>query len=104
METYGKDETVKEFVDHEIELLDNKAKSNEKRKAKKAEENALIEDEIMVVFKDNVNTPITVTEIESELDFKYSKQKITPRVNALVKKGLVVRNTFKRTPVFFISE
>lgn len=103
METFGNDEIVKEYVAHEVELLDNKAKSNEKRKAKKAEENAHIENEIMEVFKDNANTPITVTEIESELDFKYSKQKITPRVNALVKSGYIVRNTFKRTPVFVLN-
>jgi len=103
METYGKDETVKEFVDHEIELLDNKAKSNEKRKEKKAKEFAEIESKIMGVFEENKNTPITVTEIESELDYEYTKQKITPRVNALVKKGFLVRNTFKRTPVFSLN-
>ena len=103
METFGNDEIVKEYVAHEVELLDNKAKSNEKRKAKKAEENAHIENEIMEVFKDNKGVAITVTEIESELDFKYSKQKITPRVNALVKKGSLTRNTIKRTPVFFLN-
>lgn len=101
METYGKDETVKEFVDHEIELLDNKAKSNEKRKEKKAKEFAEIEDKIMTVFSDeDFGIGITVTEIESELNYEYTKQKLTPRVNALVEKGKLVRGTYKRTPVF----
>ena len=100
METYGNDEIVSEYVAHEVELLDNKAKSNEKRKAKKAEENAHIENEILEVFKDNVEVPITVTEIESELDGKYTKQKLTPRVNALVEKGFVERNTYRRQPIF----
>lgn len=104
METYGKDETVKEFVDHEIELLDNKAKSNEKRKAKKAEENSHIENEIMEVFKDNKGVAITVTEIESELDYKYTKQKLTPRVNALVGKGSLERKYYKRQPVFVLTD
>ena len=100
METFGNDEIVKEYVAHEVELLDNKAKSNEKRKAKKAEENAHIEDEIMVIFKDNANTPITVSDLESELDYKYTKQKLTPRVKALVEKGSIVRDTYKRQPIF----
>lgn len=102
METYGvNDETVKEFCDHEIELLDNKAKSNEKRKEKKAKEFAEIEDKIMTVFSDeDFGIGITVTEIESELNYEYTKQKLTPRVNALVEKGKLVRDTYKRTPVF----
>lgn len=103
METYGTDEIVSEYVAHEVELLDNKAKSNEKRKEKKAKEFAEIENKIMSVFEDNVGVPITVTEIESELDYEYTKQKITPRVNALVKKGTLTRNTIKRTPVFFLN-
>ena len=100
METYGNDEIVSEYVAHEVELLDNKAKSNEKRKAKKAEENAKLEKEILGVFESNIETPITVTEIECELDYKYTKQKITPRVNALVSKGTIERNTVRRQPVF----
>ena len=104
METYGNDEIVSEYVAHEVELLDNKAKSNEKRKAKKAEENAHIENEIMEVFSANVGTPITVSEIESELDYKYTKQKLTPRVNALVGKGVIKRETYKRTPVFVLTD
>lgn len=103
METYGNDEIVSEYVAHEVELLDNKAKSNEKRKAKKAEENAHIENEIMEVFSANVGTPITVSELESELDYKYTKQKITPRVSALVSKGFLVRGLYKRQPVFTLN-
>ena len=104
METFGNDEIVKEYVAHEVELLDNKAKSNEKRKAKKAEENAHIEDEIMVIFKENPNTPITVSELASELDYKYTKQKLTPRVKALVEKSVLARHTFKRQPVFMLVD
>ena len=104
METFGNDEIVKEYVAHEVELLDNKAKSNEKRKAKKAEENAHIENEIMEVFTDNKGIAITVTEIESELNYKYSKQKLTPRVNALVTNGSLVRDTYKRQPVFILKD
>lgn len=104
METYGKDETVKEFVDHEIELLDNKAKSNEKRKEKKAKEFAEIESKIMGVFEENKNTPITVSELECELDNEFTKQKLTPRVNALVKKGFIERTVYKRTPVFVLND
>ena len=104
METYGKDEMVKEYVDHEIELLDNKAKSNEKRKEKKAKEFAEIENKIMEVFKDNVGVPITVTEIESELDYEYTKQKLTPRVNNLALNGAITKTTYKRQPVFVLYE
>ncbi len=103
METYGNDETVKEFCDHEIELLDNKAKSNEKRKEKKAKEFAEIENKILDVFSNNVGTPITVSEIESELDYEYTKQKLTPRVNALVEKGAIVKGFYKRQPVFTLN-
>ena len=104
METFGNDEIVSEYVAHEVELLDNKAKSNEKRKAKKAEENAHIENEIMEVFKDNKGIAITVTELECELDNKYTKQKLTPRVNALVSKGAISRSVYKRQPVFTLTD
>ena len=104
METYGNDEIVSEYVAHEVELLDNKAKSNEKRKEKKAKEFAEIEGKIMEVFNDNKGVPITVTEIESELDYEYTKQKLTPRVNALAVKGAITKTTYKRQPVFVLYE
>lgn len=104
METFGTDKVVSEYVTHEIELLNNKAKSNEKRKERKAKEFAEIEDKIMAVFSDNKGTPITVSELECELNGEYTKQKLTPRVNALVEKGSIVRTTFKRTPVFFLED
>lgn len=104
METFGTDEIVSEYVAHEVELLDNKAKSNEKRKEKKAKEFAEIENEIMGVFTENKKVPITVSELACELDYKYTKQKLTPRVNSLVEKGSLVRDTFKRTPVFYLND
>ncbi len=87
MEKFGTDENVKAYVEHEKELLANKAKSNEQRKANKIAENKALEDKIFELLS-SVDLA-TATEIGAE--FKLTSQRVTPRLTAMVNDGRIVR-------------
>lgn len=98
-ETYKEDATVQEYVEHEIELLDNKVKSNEKRKERRAEEQAEMENQILKILED-VNVA-TATEIADEFGVKF--QKVTPRLKALVLQGKIEKSTKGKNTYFSVK-
>lgn len=79
-----------EFINHEIELLDNRKVSSSKP-TKTQKEN----EQILVVIKDvltSIGTPCTVTEMitDDRLNI-YTNQKISALLRKLVEKGEVVK-------------
>ena len=98
-ETYKEDATIQEYVKHEIELLDNKVKSNEKRKERRAEEQAEMENQILEILKE-VNVA-TATEIADEIGVKF--QKVSPRLKALILRGEVEKSTKGKNTYFSVK-
>ena len=98
-ETYKEDATIQEYVKHEIELLDNKVNSNEKRKERRAEEQAEMENQIYEILKEV--KVATATEIADELGVKF--QKVTPRLKALVTQGKVEKSTKGKSTYFGVK-
>ena len=99
-ETYKEDATIQEYVKHEIELLDNKVKSNEKRKERRAEEQAEMENQILEILRE-VNVA-TATEIADEIGVKF--QKVSPRLKALILRGEVEKSTKGKNTYFNVKE
>lgn len=93
-------EQITEFCDKEIANLDKKLASNEKRKADKAKEHEELEAEILKIFEDVKS--VTPKEVAEELGL--SVQKISPRLKALVEKGILSRSTEKKNVFFTLVE
>lgn len=80
-----------EFINHEIELLDNRKASSANTLTKTQKEN----EQILVVIKDvlaSIGTPCTVTEMIADDRLNvYTNQKISALLRKLVEKGEVIK-------------
>lgn len=99
-ETYKEDATVQEYVAHEIELLENKAKSNERRKAQKKADQAEMEEKIYKVLSEV--SVATAKEIADEIGVKF--QQVTPRLTAMVNDGRANRRVEGKNVFFSKAE
>lgn len=94
-------EDVKNFVEHEIELL-NKKKSNTKPK-KTQVENEKIKARILEVLTE-VNEVMTISELMTADGLEnYSNQKLSALANQLVKEEKVVKTSVKKVSYFKIA-
>lgn len=91
---------IVEFCDKEIANLDKKSASNEARKAKRAEGHVELEAKIMEVFTDVPS--ITPKELAEELGL--SPQKVSPRLTALVERGMLNRTQEKKNIFYTVVE
>ena len=93
-----KDETLKEFFKHEIELLD-------KRTANKKEnsENANIKALILEVLE-TADKPLTITEImKADSELPQSNQKISALVRQLKEDNIITRTEVKGRAYFALA-
>lgn len=93
---FENEEFIAEFCDKEIELLDKKNASNEKRKEKRKAENKALDNQIITILQE-VETA-TCKEIADELGLSF--QKVTPRLTELENNGVVTREITKKVPFF----
>lgn len=94
-------EDVKNFVEHEIELL-NKKKSNTKP-TKTQVENEKIKARILEVLTE-VNEVMTISELMTADGLEgYSNQKLSALANQLVKEEKVVKTSVKKVSYFKIA-
>ena len=102
LNTYNFTEEEREFILHEIELLEKK-KSGERKPTKTQIENMGLKEVILEVLADAEN-PMTISELikADERLAECSTQKIAPLMTALVKEFKVVRIEEKRKAYFKI--
>lgn len=94
-------EDVKNFIEHEIELL-NKKKSNTKP-TKTQVENEKIKVRILEVLTE-VNEVMTISELMTADGLEqYSNQKLSALANQLVKEEKVVKTSVKKVSYFKIA-
>ena len=90
------------FIDHEIELLDNK-RSVSKKPTKTQIENEGFKATLMEYFT-RVDAPKTIKEIQAEVQEMagLTNQRITHLLSDLVKTGVVTKEYVKKVPYFSI--
>ena len=90
------------FIDHEIELLDNK-RSSSKKPTKTQIENEGFKATLMEYFT-RVDAPKTIKEIQAEVQemADLTNQRITHLLSDLVKTGVVTKEYVKKVPYFSI--
>ena len=90
------------FIDHEIELLDNK-RSASKKPTKTQIENEDFKATLMEYFT-RVDAPKTIKEIQAEVQemTDLTNQRITHLLSDLVKTGVVTKEYVKKVPYFSI--
>lgn len=98
-ENAGKDELIM-FIDHEVELLDKKSANKSATKTQK--ENEGVKDEILGVM--NADKAMSVGDIMTALDGKYTNQKISALLRQLREAGEVVRTEVKGKAYFALAE
>lgn len=90
-----------EFIDHEIELLQNKKGRSSETKTQK--ENVAIMDKMVEVLTD-LNRPVTITEFQNanEEMGMYSNQKLSALFKKLVEDNRVIKTSDKKKSYFSI--
>lgn len=88
---------LKNFIEHELELLNKKRTST--TLTAKQEENENIKANIMEILKAS-NEKMSVTEITKTLEGDYTNQKISALMVQLVKEGKATREVEKKTAKF----
>lgn len=101
MVAMAENEEIVAFCQHEIELLEKKA--NKSRNSKGKQENEVIKNEILEILASAEN-PMTVGNLMVALGNRFSNQKITALVSALVKEEKVERIVEKRVAYFALAE
>ena len=104
LNTYNFTEEEREFIEHEIELLEKK-KSGERKPTKTQIENDGLKAIVLEVLK-NAENPMTVSDIikaHEELS-QLSTQKVSPLLTKLVDELRVVKTIEKRRSYFSIAE
>jgi hypothetical protein len=96
-------EELTEFINHEIELLANKAKSPKKPTTTQVE-NEGFKVEILTALE-NAEKPLNIKEIMEAVPSigGLSNQRITHMLTALRKEGKVAREYVKKVPFFYIG-
>ena len=105
LEMVKDNEMLKEFIEHELELLDRKASGSDKAKAKSNAEKEKLKAELLEAMVE-LGKPTTVTgflaESKSEVA-KLSASKITHLLTSLKDDGKVVRAEIKKRPYYSVA-
>lgn len=101
MVAMAENEEIVAFCQHEIELLEKKANKSSNSKGK--QENEVIKNEILEILATAENA-MTVGNLMVALGNRFSNQKITALVSALVKEEKVERIVEKRVAYFALAE
>ena len=93
---------LKEFIEHEVELL-NKKNSRSGKPTKTQIENEAIKAQIVSIFK-RVGKPMTVTQLLSESELAgLSNQKISALLTQLRESGKVMRTVEKKVAYYSMA-
>ena len=92
------------FIDHEIELLDNK-RNTPRTPTKTQLENETYKS-LIVEYLTVEDAPRTIKEIQAGIPAlaEFSNQKITHLLSALVNAGIVIKTYEKKTPKYTIAQ
>ena len=101
MVAMAENEEIVAFCQHEIELLEKKA--NKSGNSKQKQENEGIKAEIVAILE-GAEKAMTVGQLMVALGNRFSNQKVTALVSALVKEETVVRIVEKRVAYFALAE
>lgn len=100
-----KDNTeLREFIEHEIELLENKKSGSDKAKAKKDAETEKLKADLLVALAE-YGEPVTVTDFHDKSTStvaSLSVSKLTSLLTSLRKDGKVVREEIKKRPYYSV--
>lgn len=101
-EAMSDNESVVEFCNHEIELLERKASKSGSTKTQK--ENVAIMDSILECLG-TVGKPVTITEFQSACPemAQFSNQKLSALLKKLVDGGKVVKTIDKKKSFFSVA-
>lgn len=89
------------FIDHEIDLLEKKNTSGERKPTATQKANEGIKESILVVLEDGEKK--TVTDIVKAIDGEYTNQKISALMRQLVEDNKVEKIVEKRKSYFKIA-
>lgn len=89
LKTYGEDENVVWFANHELELLQRKAERAKGRLTKGQILNEEIKTQILGFL--SVDTQKGLAELSKDFDGKYSREKLSALASQLVKAGKIER-------------
>ena len=95
---------MKDFIAHEIELLEKKSSKSGQSKTQK--ENEILKAEILEELG-KLNMKVTVSEFQSFTRFappEFSNQKISALLNQLEKTGKVKKEVVKKKSYFFVPQ
>lgn len=102
LEMVADNEMLKEFIEHELELLEKKSGSKGQTKTQK--ENETLKNELVNAFAE-FDTPITISEFCTKSDnivASLSNQKISALLRQLVAEGRMVRIEEKKKAYFSV--
>lgn len=92
-----------EFIENEIELIKKKNAYKSTNKKKTAEDTELYK-EIESVFLDNPVMMFSCSDVVRHLNFKYSTQKLAPKLNAMVESGILKVSVEKKQKRYSLAE
>ena len=101
LEAVKSNSALKEFIEHELELLEKK-NSSEKKPTAVQQANSGIKEEILVALDNQPNRLFTITELIKEVPVcaELTNQRVSALVRQLVEAGKVVRIEDKRKALF----
>lgn len=99
-------EQMKEFAEHEVELLDNKKEKAKANPNSKTTANDELRGKILNKLAENPNRLYTITDMQKEFDFLEGKsnQSVSALVRPMVESGEVERIEEKRKAYFRIAQ
>ena len=105
LEMVADNEMLKEFIEHELELLDKKANGSDKAKAKKNAENEKLKADLLVALRE-YGKPVTVSDFHDKSPSAVatlSTSKLTHLLTSLKEDGKVVRTEVKKRPYYSVA-
>ena len=99
-------EQMKEFAEHEVELLDNKKAKAKSSPNSKTTANDELREKILNKLAENPNRLYTITDMQKEFDFLEGKsnQSVSALVKPMVDNGEVEKIVEKRRSYFRIAQ
>ena len=105
LEMVKDNEMLKEFIEHELELLANKRVGSDKAKAKSNAENEKLKADLLVALRE-YGKPVTVSDFHDNSPSAVamlSTSKLTHLLTKLKEEGKVVRTEVKKRPYYSVA-
>ena len=105
LEMVSENEMLKDFIQHEIELLEKKVNGSDKARAKKNAENEKLKADLLIALEE-YGEPVTVTDFHDKSPSTVatlSVSKLTSLLTSLKNEGKVVRTEIKKRPYYSIA-